>query len=96
MGYNNNQKGGNDSGYKRELDLEIWKGSVKSEKRYINVQVASYNNGPTAIRLRPCAKNTNPNAEPNKKYINLPGINGISKQEAIDLIKVLTEAITQF
>ena len=96
MGYNNNQNNGQKEGYRRELDLEIWKGSVKSEKRYINVQVASYNNGPTAIRLRPCAKNTNPNAEPNKKYINLPGINGISKQEAIDLIKVLTEAITQF
>ena len=28
MAYNN-QKGGNDSGYKRELDLEIW---VKSSK----------------------------------------------------------------
>ena len=94
MAYDNNNT--KSDGYKKELDLEIFKGSVKSDKRFINVQVASYNNGPAAIRLRPCAKNSNPNAEQNKKWINLPGINGITKDEATQLIKVLQEAITQF
>lgn len=94
MAYNN-QNNKND-GYKRELDLEIYKGCVKSEKRYINVQVAAYNNGQPYIRLRPCAKNTNPAADKNKQWINLPGINQITKDEATQLIKILQEAITQF
>jgi carbohydrate-binding DOMON domain-containing protein len=96
MAYNNQNQGNKESGYKRELDMEIWKGSVKSDKRFINVQVASYNGGAAAIRLRPCAKNTNPDAEQNKKWINLPGINGITKDEATQLIKVLGDAIKEF
>ena len=93
MAYDNQEK----SGYDRTKDVEIWKGSVKSEKRYINVQVASYDNHPAAIRLRPCAKNTNPEQkDPKKQWINVPGINGITKDEATQLIKCLQDAIKEF
>ena len=90
MGYDNNNK---DSGYKKELDLEIYKGSVKSDKRFLNVGVFSYNNGPVCIRIRPTAKNTNPDADANKKWINQPGINQITKEEAQGLIEELKKAI---
>ena len=93
MGYNNNQ-GNSESGYKKELDLEIYKGSVKSEKRFLNVGVFSYNNGPVYIRIRPTAKNSNPDQnDPKKKWINLPGINQITKEEAQGLIEELKKAI---
>lgn len=94
MAYNN-QKGGNNSGYDPKLDIYLYKGCVKSEKRYINVHVAAYNNKPPAIRLRPVNFNTNPDAKPNEKYVNMPGINGITKEEANQLIAELQKAVKE-
>jgi hypothetical protein len=94
MGYQNN--GQTDEGYNKDLDLVLYKGCSKTEKRYLNVEVYSYNGGPTSVRIRPCSKNTKADADPNKKWINQKGISQISKDEAAQLIKVLQEAITQF
>jgi hypothetical protein len=58
--------------------------------------VYSYNGGPTSIRIRPNNKNTNEQADPNKKWIPGKSISQISKQEATELIAKLTEAIKEF
>ena len=96
MAYQNGNNQQQDSGYDRTKDIVLFKDSAKSEKRYLNVEVYSYDGGPTSIRIRPCAKNTNPNADPNKKWINQKGISQISKEEAQGLIKVLQVAINEF
>jgi len=85
-----------DQGYDASKDKQIWKGAVKSEKRFLNVIVYSYDGGATKIRILPVSENTNPNADPNKKWIRGKSITGITKEEAIELVKQLEIAITKF
>lgn len=96
MAYQNNQNQGGDTGYDKNKDILIHKKSVKSEKKYLNCEVYSYDNKPAKIRIRPCVQNTNPDqTDPNKKWINLKGISGITKQEALDLSAALKECAEQ-
>ena len=92
MAYNNNQQQGDKKGYDRNLDKQIAKFSSKSEKRFLNVIVYEYNGGATKIRISPVESNSNPNAEANKKFINKPGISGLTAQEARDLAANLIKA----
>lgn len=92
MAYQNNgQK--KESTYDKNLDIVTFKGAAKSDKRFLNIEVYSYNNGPIGIRIRPCEKNSNEQADANKKWINKPGISQITRDEATQLIKVLGDAI---
>lgn len=82
-------------GYDRNKDKILGKFFSKTEKRYLNVVAYSYDGGEAKIRINPAQKNTNPNADSNKQWINVKGISGIAKQEAKDLIKALEQAITK-
>lgn len=95
MAYDNKQQQGEKKGYDRTLDKIIAKFGSKSEKRFLNVLVYSYNGGATKIRISPVAENTNPNAEANKKWINQAGISGITVDEAKNLIANLQKAINE-
>ena len=79
-------------GYDRDKDKVIFKDAVKTEKRYLNVEVYSYDGGAAKIRIRPVAKNSNPNADANKKWINQKAISGITKEEIGGLINALEKA----
>lgn len=81
------------SGYERSKDKVLFKEAIKSEKRFLNLELYSYDNGPEKIRIKPVSQNTNPNADPNKKWINQKAISGITVQEANGLIKALQAAI---
>lgn len=82
-----------DSKYDKNLDNVFKKVSCNpTEKKYFNVEVYSYNGGTTKVRIRVTAANSNPQAEPNKKWINLPGISGLKKEEALGLAKCLMDA----
>lgn len=94
MAYNNQPK--EQSGYDRSKDLVIFKDVVRSEKRFLNVEVYSYDGGATKIRIKPVAQNTNPNADQNKKWINQKALSAITKQEAEALIVALTKAVKEF
>lgn len=94
MGYDNQKQG--DSGYDKTKDRLIFKSSSNATgKKYLNVEVYSYDGGPEKIRIRQTAANSNPNADANKKWINLPGISGLKKEEALALSKSLAEAAQQ-
>lgn len=92
MAYEQKEQGG----YDRTKDVVIFKGSVKSEKRYLNVEVYSYDGGATKIRIKPVAQNTNPQADQNKKWINQKAISAITLEEAQGLIRELTNAVKEF
>jgi hypothetical protein len=81
------------SGYDKSKDKIIAKFFSKTEKRYINVVVYSYNGGDAKIRLVPATKNTNPEADPKKQWIQSKGISGITKEEAKELVVALNSAI---
>lgn len=81
------------TGYDRSKDKILGKYFSKTEKRYINVLAYSYDGGPKRIRLVPASKNTNPNADKDKQWIQGKGISQISKEEAQALIVALTAAI---
>lgn len=93
---NNNQQQGEKSGYDRTKDVVIFKACSKTEKRYLNVEVYSYDGGATKIRIRPTVKNTNPEADKNKQWINMKGISQLTVEEANGLIKSLTDAVKNF
>ena len=86
-------------GYDRSKDKELFKESfnVGKEKgeRYLNVTVNSYDGGEAKIRISPVNKNTDPNADTNKKWIQQKAITSITKEEAQKLIKALEKAITK-
>jgi predicted NAD/FAD-dependent oxidoreductase len=85
--------GNTSSGYDRNLDKVLGKYFSKTDKRYINVVAYRYNDGPPRIRIQPSNKNTNPNADANKQWINQPAISGITKEEAQSLIFALNSAV---
>lgn len=81
-------------GYDRTKDKILGKFFSKTEKRYLNVVAYSYNGGEAKIRIQPSNKNTNPaQKDPKKQWVNQPGISGITKSEAMDLIKALKAAV---
>jgi len=85
------------AGYDKNLDEVVFKDAinVKKEKgeRYLNVEVYKYNGGQAKVRIKPVAKNTNPEADSNKKWINMKAISSIDKDEVKALIKALEKAI---
>lgn len=83
------------SGYDRDKDKILGKFFSKTEKRYLNVLAYSYDGGEPKIRIVPATKNTNPNADSNKQWIQAKGISGITKSEAIDLIQALKNAVAK-
>lgn len=94
MAYNNQNQNNGGQAYDKSKDVVFLKVSANpTGKRYLNIEVYSYNSGTTKIRIRPAGANTNPNAEPNKKWISQPGISGITKEEAKSLIDSLTKAV---
>lgn len=84
-----------DSKYDKNLDNVFKKVSANpTQKKFFNVEVYSYNGGATKIRIRIAAANSKPDAEANKKWINMPGISGLKKEEALALSKLLADAAT--
>ena len=85
--------------YDRNKDKQLFKEGINVNKergeRYINVVAYSYDNGTPKIRLQVSNKNTNPNADSNKQWINQKGISSITKEEAKGLVKALEKAITK-
>lgn len=80
-------------GYDKNKDKVIFKDLVKSENRYLNTEVYSYDGGANKVRILPVGKNTNPNADSNKKWIKQKGISGLSKEEVQDLISALEKCL---
>lgn len=96
MAYNNQGNNGGGEGYDKSKDIVIYKGAVKSEKRYLNVEVYSYNGGPTSVRIRINAKNTNPEqTDPKKQWVPQKGISQLNKVEIEGLLKELTNALKE-
>lgn len=83
------------SGYDRTKDVILGKFFSKTEKRYLNVIAYNYDNKGAKIRIVPATKNTNPNADANKQWIQVKGISGITKVEAIALVEALEKAISK-
>ena len=84
-------------GYDRNKDKELFKegitvGKAKGE-RFLNVVAYSYDGGTAKIRIQVTNKNTDPNADAKKKWVNQKGISSISKEEAKALVKALEKAI---
>jgi len=83
-------------GYDRDKDKVLFKTFSKTEKRYLNVEVYSYDEGETKVRIRPTSKNTNPNAEEKKQWINQKAISGLTKDEVKGLISSLEKTLVKF
>lgn len=85
------------SEYDRNKDVQLFKEGINVNKergeRYINVVAYQYDGGEKKIRLQVSNKNTNPNADSNKQWINQKGISSITKEEAKGLVKLLEKAI---
>ncbi len=85
--------------FKPELNVELFKKGINVGKskgeRYLNVVAYQYDGGEKKIRIQPANKNTNPNADPNKQWINVHSITSITKEEAKELIKALEQAIVK-
>lgn len=64
-------------------------------ERFLNVEVYSYDGGSRKIRIKPVSKNTNPNADSSKKWINQKAVSSITKEEAKQLIKALQKAVVK-
>ena len=86
-------------GYDRNKDKELFKEGINVGKekgeRFINVIAYSYDGGEKKIRLQVANKNTNPNADSDKQWINQKGISSITKSEAERLVKALEKALTK-
>ena len=84
-------------GYDPSKNKELFKEGVNVHKergeRYLNVVAYQYDGGVPKIRIQPLNKNTNPNCDPQKQWVNQHSITGISKEEAQGLIKALEKAI---
>lgn len=78
---------------------EIWKKGVNVHKekgeRYLNVVVYSYDGGSPKVRIQPSNKNTNPNCDEKKKWINVHSITGMTRDEVSGLINLLKESLYQ-
>ncbi len=86
-------------GYDRDKDKELFKEgiNVKKEKgeRFLNVIAYSYDGGDPKVRIQVANRNTNPNADDDKKWINQKGISQLTKPEVEGLIDALQKAKTK-
>ena len=86
-------------GYDKSKDVELFKEGINVNKekgeRYINIKAYQYDGGEKKIRIEVRNKNTNPNADEDKKWIGQKGISSITKPEAQAIVKALEKAITQ-
>lgn len=80
-------------GYDRNLDKVYFKEATKSDARFLNIEVYSYDGGTKKVRIKPVAKNTNPNADPNKKWINQKAVSGLTKEEVKGMVIALEKAL---
>lgn len=87
------------SDYDRTKDVELFKEGINVNKekgeRFINVIAYQYDGGEKKVRLQVANKNTNPNADSNKQWINQKGISTLTKPEVEKLIKALEKAVTK-
>jgi len=85
------------SDFDRNKMKELFKEGINVGKtrgeRYLNVVVYEYDGGAKKIRIQPANKNTNPNCDDKKKWINVHSITGITKDEAKGLITLLEKAV---
>jgi hypothetical protein len=83
--------------YNRDLDKILFKEGVNAGKakgeRYLNVVAYSYDGGEKKVRIQVSNKNTNPNADPKKQWIQQKGISSLTKDEVKGLIKLLEKAL---
>jgi len=84
------------AGYDRNKDKVIHKVTSKTEKRYLNVELYSYDGGEPKVRIRPVVKNTNPDADSNKKWLQQKAISGLTQDEVVALINSLEEIVVKF
>lgn len=84
------------SAYDRDKDVVVHKAYSKTESRYLNVEIYSYDGGERKARIKPVAKNTNPNADSKKQWINQKAISGLTIEEVMGLIDSLNEVIGHF
>ena len=87
-------------GYDRNKDKELFKeginvGKTKGE-RFLNVVAYSYDGGTPKIRIQVTNKNTDPNADAKKKWVNQKGISSISKEEAKALVRAFRASFSKF
>jgi hypothetical protein len=91
MACNNNQKGNT---YDKSKDQIFCKDSSNvTGNRYLNVEVYSYDQGATKVRIRVTRKNNSPNAE--FKWIPDKGISGMTKEEAVFLGNALLKMVDE-
>ena len=83
-------------GYDRDKDNVIFKCFSKNDSRYLNVEIYSYDEGDKKVRIKPVSKNTNPNADEKKKWINQKAISGLRKDEVEGLIESLKQVVDKF
>lgn len=85
------------SEYDPKKNVQLFKEGINVNKskgeRYLNVIAYQYDGGEKKIRIQPASKNTNPNCDANKKWINVHSITSITKEEAKGLIKLLEKAV---
>lgn len=84
------------AGYDRNKDKVIHKVCSKTDKRYLNVELYSYDGGDPKVRIRPVTKNSNPDADSNKQWIQQKSISGLTQDEIVGLIQSLEEIVTKF
>ena len=84
------------AGYDRNKDKVIHKVTSKTEKRYLNVELYSYDGGESKVRIRPVTKNSNPDADSKKQWIQQKAISGLTQDEVVALINSLEEIVTKF
>ncbi len=86
-------------GYDRDKDKQLFKESINVNKekgnRFLNVIAYSYDGGEPKVRIQVANKNTNPNADDDKKWINQKGISALTKPEVEGLIDALQKAKTK-
>lgn len=81
-------------GYDRSKDKILFKEAIQNEKRFLNIEIYSYDGGEPKIRIKPVNRNSNPNAKENQKWVNQKAISAITLIEAEKLIIGLEKAVS--
>ena len=82
--------------YDKTKDKELAKVFGKVGDTYWNVTINTYDGKPPKIRIIPRSKNTNPNADKDKQWITGKTLTGLTKEDAIELAKLLEQIVTKF
>ena len=78
-----------------EIHKEGYNAKKSRGERFLNVVVYQYDGGEKKVRIQPANKNTNPNADKDKQWINQHSITGLTKDEVTGLIKLLEKALVK-